>query len=209
MLTAASAATVARGVIIGFAIAAPVGPIGALCIRRTLAAGRAAGFVSGLGAATADAVYAATAAFGLTSISAYLTARQPILHLIGGAFLLYLGLRVAIARPPEGPGLASDGGLLGGYVSTLFLTLTNPVTILCFAALFAGLGMPGPRGGYGSAALLTLGVFVGSAMWWLVLSTGVSAVRDRLTPAGLRWANGAAGLVIAAFGIIALAGLVR
>lgn len=209
MSVPASAAFVARGLIIGFAIAAPVGPIGALCIRRTLAAGRASGFISGLGAATADGLYAATAAFGLTSISSHLVERQSLLHLVGGVFLLYLGSRIAIARPADTSGAAFEGGLLGAYASTFFLTLTNPITILSFAALFTSLGVTASGGSYGSAVLLTLGVFLGSAIWWLLLSTGVGAVRDRLTPVSLRWVNRAAGVVIAAFGVIALLTLRR
>jgi len=205
----ASAASIARGLIIGFAIAAPVGPVGALCIRRTLAAGRTSGFISGLGAATADALYAATAAFGLTSVSSELVERQSLLHLVGGIFLLYLGLRVAIARPAEKPELASGGGLIGAYASTFFLTVTNPMTILLFAAFFTSLGVTTSGGSYGSAALLTIGVFLGSAIWWLLLSAGVGAVRDRLTPAGLQWVNRAAGVFIAAFGVIALVKLAR
>src|SRR5690242_13032805 len=130
-----------RGLLLGFSIAAPVGPIGVLCIRRTLADGRVVGFVSGLGAATADAFYGAVAGFGLTVISALLIEQRFWLRLIGGGFLLYLGVRTVLARPAERAASAGGKGLAGAYGSTLFLTLTNPLTILSFAAIFAGLGV--------------------------------------------------------------------
>ncbi|MBS1966520.1 MAG: LysE family transporter, partial [Chloroflexi bacterium SZAS-1] len=159
-----------KGLLIGFSIAAPVGPIGALCIRRTLANGRAAGLVSGLGAATADAMYGCIAGFGLTFISSLLMSQQLWLKLIGGAFLCYLGIRTLLARPAAQAANASGVGLFGAYASTFFLTLTNPTTILSFLAVFAGLGLASAAGNYGAAALLVLGVFIGSALWWLLLS---------------------------------------
>ncbi|MBC8263506.1 MAG: LysE family transporter [Anaerolineales bacterium] len=191
-----------RGLAIGFSIAAPVGPIGVLCIRRTLAEGRAAGLVSGLGAATADAVYGCVAGFGLTFISGALISQQVWLRLIGGAFLCYLGLKTLLARPAEQAAPVGENSLIGAYTSTFFLTLANPMTILSFAAIFAGLG--GASGDYVSAAVLVLGVFIGSALWWLTLSTGVSLFRTKFTPHGLRWVNRISGLIIAAFGLLAL-----
>jgi threonine/homoserine/homoserine lactone efflux protein len=191
-----------RGLAIGFSIAAPVGPIGVLCIRRTLADGRASGLVSGLGAATADALYGCVAGFGLTFISNTLISQQVWLRLIGGAFLCYLGLKTFLARSAEQAATAKANSLVAAYVSTLFLTLTNPMTILSFAAIFAGLG--GASGNYVSALVLVLGVFVGSALWWLTLSTGVSLFRTKFTPHGLRWVNRVSGLVITTFGLFAL-----
>ena len=195
-----------EGIIIGFAIAAPVGPIGVLCIRRTLAEGRASGFVSGLGAATADAVYGAIAAFGLTLITDFLLGGASWLRLVGGAFLLFLGFKTFFARPAERAAEARGGGLPGAYASTFFLTLTNPTTILSFAAIFAGLGVVGASDAL-SAALLVLGVFLGSAAWWLVLSGGTGLFRSKLSASGLRWVNRVSGTVIAAFGVLALSGL--
>ena len=195
-----------KGVIIGFAIAAPVGPIGVLCIRRTLADGRLPGFVSGLGAATADAGYGAVAAFGLTLITDFLMEGASWLRLIGGAFLLFLGIRTFFARPAERAAPARGGGLVGAYASTLFLTLTNPTTILSFAAIFAGLGV-GSTNDALSAMLLVLGVFLGSALWWLVLSGTAGLFRAKLSAGGLRWVNRVSGTIIAAFGVLALSGL--
>ncbi|HNP72976.1 MAG TPA: LysE family transporter [Kouleothrix sp.] len=196
-----------KGLLIGFSIAAPVGPIGALCIRRTLANGRAAGLVSGLGAATADAMYGCIAGFGLTFISSLLMSQQLWLKLIGGAFLCYLGIRTLLARPAAQAANASGVGLFGAYASTFFLTLTNPTTILSFLAVFAGLGLASAAGNYGAAALLVLGVFIGSALWWLLLSGGVALLRARITPAALVWVNRVSGLIILAFGVGALASL--
>lgn len=200
---------VLRGVLLGFSIAAPVGPIGVLCIRRTLANGRLVGLVSGLGAATADAFYGSVAAFGLTAISALLLEQRLWLRLVGGAFLLYLGVRTLLARPAqtgETPVVQADrlGGLAGAYGSTLFLTLTNPMTILSFAAIFAGLGVASTSGAYGAAGLLVLGVFVGSGLWWLILSGVVGVFRAKMGPRELRWVNWLSGGIILVFGMLAL-----
>ena len=194
-----------RGLLIGLSIAAPVGPIGVLCIRRTLAQGQAAGLVSGLGAATADALYGFIAAFGLTFISGFLIDQQTWLRLAGGLFLLYLGCKTLLAKPagPTAPAPAGGRGLLAAYTSTLFLTLTNPITILFFAGIFAGLGAAG-SGSYASAAILVLGVFAGSALWWLTLSGLVGLFRARFDARALRWVNRLSGLVIAGFGLAAL-----
>jgi threonine/homoserine/homoserine lactone efflux protein len=193
-----------RGLVIGFSIAAPVGPIGVLCIRRTLTEGRASGLVSGLGAATADAVYGSIAGFGLTLISGFLVDQQTWLRLIGGAFLCYLGIRTLLATPAEGAAPVKGNGLVGAYASTLFLTLTNPLTILSFAAIFAGLGLASTSGSYISAATLVLGVFVGSAAWWLLLSGGVSLLRSRFGARAMRWVNRISGGIITIFGVLAL-----
>lgn len=200
---------VLRGITLGLSIAAPVGPIGVLCIRRTLSDGRAVGFVSGLGAATADALYGSLAAFGLTFVSAVLLSQVMWLRLVGGLFLCYLGLRTIVARPatadaaPAAPLTAA--GLSSAYATTLLLTLTNPMTALAFVAIFAGLGLD--PGSYHGAGLLVLGVFLGSALWWLLLSGGVSLLRRRLTPGGLRWINRVSGLIVLGFGVLALTSL--
>lgn len=193
-----------RGLIIGFSIAAPVGPIGMLCIRRTLAKGRASGLVSGLGAATADAIYGCIAGFGLTFISSILVSQQGWLRLIGGGFLCYLGLKTFLTRPAEQAASTGGNGLVGAYASTFFLTLTNPMTILSFAAVFAGLGVASASRNYVSAAVLVLGVFVGSALWWLTLSGVVSVSRARFNPHRLRSVNRISGVIITGFGLLAL-----
>ncbi|HSB00158.1 MAG TPA: LysE family transporter [Anaerolineales bacterium] len=197
-----------RGLLIGFSIAAPVGPIGVLCIRRTLADGRAAGLVTGLGAATADGLYGCVAGFGLTFISSVLIDQQMWLRLFGGLFLCYLGIKTLLSRPVEQAAKAAGTGLLGSYASTFLLTVTNPMTIISFAAIFAGLGLANTRGSYASALILVLGVFLGSASWWLLLSGGVGLFRDKFNSQALLWVNRISGVVIAAFGLVALGGLV-
>jgi threonine/homoserine/homoserine lactone efflux protein len=196
-----------RGLVIGFSIAAPVGPIGVLCIRRTLAKGRVSGLVSGLGAATADAIYGCIAGFGLTFIASILISQQGWFRLIGGAFLCYLGLKTFLTRPAEQAASAEGNGLVGAYASTFFLTLTNPMTVLSFAAIFAGLGVVSASRNYASAGMLVLGVFIGSALWWLILSGGVSVFRARFNPHGLQWVNRISGVIITGFGLLALLGL--
>ncbi|MBP2293466.1 LysE family translocator [Azospirillum rugosum] len=208
-----------KGLAIGLSIAAPVGPIGLLCIRRTLADGPAHGFASGLGAASADAVYGAIAGFGVALVTDALVGSQTALKLVGGLMLLWLGWSTLRARPSDRPAdrpaaARTAGGLAGAYASTFLLTLANPATILSFAAVFGGLGLTPTsptNGGTGDstavAAVLVLGVFVGSALWWLALSASVGAFRRRVTPAAMLWINRASGAVLGGFGIAALASL--
>lgn len=194
-----------KGLAIGFLIAAPVGPIGVLCIRRTLADGRASGFLSGLGAATADMSYGAIAAFGLTAIQQALVSQQFWLRLVGGLFLIYLGMRTLLSRPADQPAAASaPRGALSAYLSTLGLTLTNPATIISFTVIFAGLRLAETNGSVLAAALLVLGVFAGSCLWWLTLSGIVGFFRERFTPRWMLRVNRLAGTVILGFGVAAL-----
>ena len=197
-----------RGLLIGFAIAAPVGPIGVLCIRRTLTNGRVVGLLSGLGAATADASYGAVAAFGLTAVSGFLIGQRGWIQGIGAAFLLYLGIRTLLSQPKDAAATATTRSLAGAYTSVVLLTLTNPATILSFVAIFAGLGLANTASATGSAALMVLGVFFGSALWWLLLSTGVSLVRERFTPRAMRWVNIFSGCVLIGFAVVAVATIV-
>jgi threonine/homoserine/homoserine lactone efflux protein len=196
-----------EGVVIGLAVAAHVGPIGVLCIRRTLAEGHASGFVSGLGAATADAAYGSVAALGLTFVTSLLVGAESWLRLVGGVFLVFLGVRTFLSRPSERPATAGKGDLPGAYASTLVLTLANPTTILSFAAIFAGLGAGSMGGDALHAISLVLGVFCGSALWWFVLSGATSLFRAKLSAGGLRWVNRISGVVLAGFGVVALSGL--
>jgi threonine/homoserine/homoserine lactone efflux protein len=196
--------TYARGLLLGLSIAAPVGPIGVLCIRRTLTQGWRIGFLTGLGAATADATYGAIAAFGLTALSSLLVAEQFWLRLIGGLFLCYLGARTFVAKPAPVAANVTANSLAGAYASTLLLTLTNPLTILSFAAIFAGFGVAN-GGSTLAAGVLVAGVFTGSALWWLLLSGGVTLVRSRFRPEALIWVNRLSGTVIFVFGLLALA----
>jgi threonine/homoserine/homoserine lactone efflux protein len=191
-----------KGIGIGFALAAPVGPIGMLCIRRSVSHGWRHGLATGLGAASADALYGCVAAFGLTAISAFLTSHADWIGLFGGAFLCYLGVKTFIpAQLPTDSG-GDAVGLLSAYLTTFVLTLTNPATILSFVAVFAGLGL-GLSPAKGGAASIVLGVFVGSALWWLLLSGSMSYIRTSITPQATRTIGILSGLILVGFGIIA------
>ena len=198
-----------RGLLIGFTIAAIVGPIALLCIQRTLHKGFLYGLVTGLGAATADAMYGSIAAFGLTVITAFLVSEQAWIHLIGGLFLVYLGIRTVFTRPAERAAKAEANNFLSAYASTLLLTLTNPQTILSFAAIFAGLGVGGGSGSILSATLVVGGVFLGSTLWWVLLTRGISLLRGKFTPRWFLWVNRISGGVIVLFGVFALLSLKR
>jgi len=201
-----------KGLLIGFSIAAPVGPIGVLCIRRSLASGQWAGLLSGLGAATADAFYGMLSAGGLTVISGFLIGHQIWLRLVGGIFLGYLGVKTFLTRPAplvENEVEPKAFSRLKDYTSTLLLTLTNPMTILSFAAIFGGLGLGSTPGGFTPAGIrpaasLVGGVFLGSAAWWTLLSGGMSLLRRKVSGSLLVWVNRISGLVIAGFGAAAL-----
>ncbi len=198
-----------RGIVLGFSIAAPVGPMAVLCIRRTLANGRVAGLITGLGVATADTIYGFIAAFGLTFIANFLIGQQLWIRLIGGGFLCYLGLKTLLSEPAERSASTVSTGLVGAYLSALLLTLTNPATILSFVALFAGLGVGSTSGDYGAAALIVLGVFTGSALWWLILSGGVGLFRAKFDRTAMRWVNRLSGLVIIMLGLLNLVSLIK
>ena len=197
-----------QGVVLGFSIAAPVGPIGVLCIRRTLAHGMLSGLISGLGAATADAVYGFIAVFGVSAVAVLLLDYQTYLRFVGGLFLLYIGYKTFKARPSTSTGQvtekAKNEGLLKAYVSTLLLTITNPLTILSFAAIFTGLGLGMKGVNYISAFCLVGGVFIGSMLWWLSLSGIVSVLRHNFSQKRLKLVNEISGFIILGFGIFSL-----
>ncbi len=198
----------ARGFLLGFTIAASVGPISLLVIRRTIAEGRVVGLASGLGVATADATYGGIAAFGLSAITDALVGGGRLLGLVGGVFLLWLAWRTVTAEPGTAATVTERrGGLPGAYLSILGLTMTNPMTILSFGALFVGLGVTGDDA-LGSA-LITLGVFLGSASWWVVLTTAIGELRTRVTPRGLRAINVVSGVVIGGFAVLAIGLAIR
>jgi threonine/homoserine/homoserine lactone efflux protein len=191
-----------KGGLVGFAIAAPVGPIGVLCIRRSVAKGQLAGFVSGLGAATADTLFGALAAAGIGAVTSFLVAHRGPIQLFGGAFMVALGIQMVRKHrqsPPAGTDDSGAAGLFRDYLSTLGLTLANPSTILSFIAIFAGIGIGASLGPI-AAAQLVAGVFAGSACWWLILSTTAGWLGSRLQAKGLAYVNLLAGLSIALFG---------
>lgn len=197
-----------QGLALGLAIAAPVGPIGLLCIRRTLAHGRFIGFASGLGAATADAFYGAVAAFGLVAVSQPLLSYAGMIKLIGGLSIAYIAVRIFFApiqtasTKPSG-----EANVAGAYFSTLGLTLTNPSTIVSFLAVFAGVGVATDVGSM-SVAVLVAGVFAGSALWWFGLSTAIGTLHHQIGITTMRWINRLSGLVMGAFAVAALVDII-
>jgi threonine/homoserine/homoserine lactone efflux protein len=196
-----------KGLAFGFVLAATVGPMWMLCLRRTIASGALAGFVSGMGIAVADGIYGAIAAFGLTAISGLLLGQRLWLGLLGGVFLVYLGLRALLAAPAVPAGAAADKQpLASAFLSTLGLTLANPPTILAFAAIFAGLGLA-RNADFTAAALVTLGVFLGSASWWVILAAAAGRLHGRLGPGSMRAINVVSGITILAFALWQLAQL--
>ena len=196
-----------KGILIGLSIAAPVGPIGVLCIRRSLSGGWRSGLATGLGAATADALYGAVAAFGLTAVSVFLVESRWWLTVLGGGFLLWLGLRTAMARPAEKGSSDGTSSAAGNYGTTLLLTLTNPATILSFIAIFASIGLTAAPD-MGSAAAFVAGVFLGSAVWWLFLSSLVGVFRHGIGARTLRVVNLVSGCVLMGFGVYAIGSVV-
>jgi len=193
-----------KGIAIGFSIAAPVGPIGVLCIRRSLAEGPLMGLFTGLGAATADAAYGFAAAFGLTAVSIFLVDKQLWLSLFGGVFLCYLGITTLRSVLPNDSVSIASGSRFAAYASTFLLTLSNPTTILSFIAIFAGFGL-GAYASYAAASAMVLGVFLGSALWWIILSSTVGFFSTRLSQNWMSWVNRISGTTILGFGVIALA----
>jgi threonine/homoserine/homoserine lactone efflux protein len=192
------------GIVIGISIAAPVGPIGILCIRRSLTRGRIAGFVSGLGAATADLLYGCVIGSGLTIISDPLIGQERWLYLIGGGILICLGIWTFSTKPSGNLTPESRNGLLRAYSSTFLLTLLNPVTIILFTGIMAGLGVGQAGFDLLSVSILVSGIFFGSLLWWAILSFGIGTVRDKIPPGTLLWVNRISGIILTGFGIAAL-----
>lgn len=208
-----------KGLLIGLSIAAPLGPIGILCINRTLTQGPRLGFICGLGAAAADALYALAGTVALSVIGQWIIDDRTLLRVVGGVFLIYLGARTfmrpaIIAAPSARTQALLPPGAKAAFMSTFLLTLANPVTLLSFAAVFAGLGVtpvggaPGMiQGADSAAAALVLGVFLGSALWWFTLSSVIGRVRHYIDVHTLTVINRVCGTVLTAFGVYALATL--
>ena len=196
-----------RGLLIGLSIAATVGPMFMLCVQRTMQKGYRYGLLSGMGIATADGIYGSIAGFGLTTITTFLVHQQMWIRLVGGLFLLYLGIKTLLTKPAERAATVQGGNLLGAYLSTLALTLTNPTTILSFTAIFMGLGIGSTGGNYVTAMQVVLGVFLGSTCWWLILTGSIGLLHGKFPQGWWQWLNRCSGAIIAAFGLIALVSL--
>ena len=191
-----------KGVAVGFVIAVPVGPVGVLCVRRTIFEGRLFGFLSGLGAASADTIFGVVAGFGLTVVSDLLLGYQGWLRMAGGLFLVYIGanaLRKRIVR--SAAPVTNAENLFGAYFSTFVLTITNPVTILAFLGIFAGVGFSGEEATLGRAAILVAGVLLGSLIWWLGISLGAGLFRKSFGERHLVLLNRISGSILALSGL--------
>lgn len=194
---------VAKGILLGLAIAAPLGPIGMLCINRTLERGFLAGVAGGLGTALADGLYALLAAMGFSILAIFLGKVTIPLAIAGGLFMLWLGARSFKPKPPAVAAISGARDLIGTTVATFLLTMTNPATILSFAAIFAGLGLAEADGA--GKFLVVAGVFAGSMLWWAVLSGGVALARTRLPQSFALWTSRVSGVVLIGFGLVAIA----
>jgi len=208
-----------KGLIVGFCLAAPVGPIAALCVQRTISKRFLSGLVSGLGAAAADAFYGMVAAFGATIVSEFLIAERSWMQRVGGVILIFMGLRLALTKPPRengkdretevGPaqrGKKPNGnnnrGLAGDFISTFLLTLTNPMTFVAFAAVFATMGIGAVRGRPFLTAELVGGVLLGSQLWWTILCGGAHALRRHFDYRKLITINRATGIFVIGVGVV-------
>jgi threonine/homoserine/homoserine lactone efflux protein len=198
-----------KGCIIGFSIAMPVGPIGLLCIRHSLAKGMIYGLMSGLGAACADTLFGALGGFGVSAIGLLLAKYHLILEFFGACFLFYLGISTFLERIEESSEIRTREGYLHVFFSTFLLTLTNPMTLISFAGVYAGLGVGALADDFLTPLIITAGVFIGSAIWWLILSVGSSCFRETMNYAARKWLNRISGAIIFGFGVFALTTALR
>jgi threonine/homoserine/homoserine lactone efflux protein len=188
-----------KGLIIGFLLAAPVGPVGLHCIRRTILRGRLPGFVSGLGAACADTVYGCIAAFGLSFVSEFLVAHQIIFRIIGAVFICALGIKTFFSPPAEEVSDSSSESYIADFTATFFLTLMNPITIFAFTAVFTAIGTTNST--HTLEGLLVVGVFLGSALWWFLITTVAGLFHRKISHGNLLWLTRISGSIIIAFGL--------
>lgn len=198
-----------KAVAIGFFVAVPIGPVNLICIRRTLLGGRITGFISGLGAAVADTFFAFAAAFGLGFVTNFYVQEEKWLQIGGGIFICILGVLSILSHDSANPEL--NGSVRGGFqafISTLLLTLTNPITILAFAAAFAGFGLINPDDGHNYAALVVAGVFLGSTVWWFTVSWLASLLRRKLNSQVMQRITQISGMVITVFGVLLVLGVI-
>ncbi|WP_075355037.1 LysE family translocator [Desulfovibrio sp. DV] len=192
-----------KGATIGAVIAMPFGAVGMLCLGRAMSRGLRVGLLSGMGAAAADAFYGAVAAFGLTFVSDFLAKHAAVLQGVGGLFLLAMGLRLLLTKPPGQSRPDREGGYAGAFASAFLLALTNPMTVVAFLAIFAGFGLGQPEARAGDAAAVVAGIFGGSMVWWAAIALGGKLLRYRLLTR-LRTIRRIFGALILAFGLWAL-----
>lgn len=192
-----------KGLGAGFVVAAPVGPVAVLCIRRTLARGTVSGYVTGLGAAIADTCYGVIAAYGISFLAGLLLNNEFWLRLVGGSLLLVMALKTLFAGPPEAKARGSNN-LIGDFLSALVVTGTNPVTVIAFGVVFATIGVVAAGQTFDWTKTLIAGVFVGSALWWTMLTGIAGLFRQAVSHSGLLWVNRVAAGVILVCGLAVL-----
>ena len=202
-----------EGAIIGFLIALPVGPAAALCIRRSITIGAVAGYITGVGAALGDAVFGAVAAFGLSFVESFVARNEAWLRGIGGVVLAVMGWSTmrhrmrAVGDPVSDDREHQVATYFHFASSSFFITVFNPLTVMAFGAAFAGRDLAGVGGSFPDAAILVAGVFSGALGWWAILCTASVSLRQHFSSTGILWLNRTAGIIILAFGVVALVSL--
>lgn len=204
---------IAKGIFVGFVIAAPVGPVGILCIHRTLHLSLAAGLLAGLGAAFADTIFGAVAAFGLSFVADFFLTHESWLRLVGGILLVAIGVETMLKKTPKAQtGDDEDDDpkhphYFSSFIRTFMLTITNPITILAFGPIFVAADAVVKDGDLVAAWTLIAGVFAGSQLWWMMLCTGTHFGRRHITESRMQWVNRVSGVIIVMFGVMAVASL--
>ena len=207
---------VLSGLVIGLIVALPIGPVNLICIRRTLALGPVNGFVSGLGAALGDGVFAIITAFGFTAVAQWFHGFSATLELTGGVLLIIFGVSTYFSDPLHGRGVEQVASrqvgapsLVRAFASTFALTITNPATLFGFATLFATLGgFSGAKASFADAAIVVAGVVAGSTLWWFTLTTIVGYFHAKIDSSVMKWINHISGALVAVSGVVVLGYLI-
>ncbi|MDD2195762.1 MAG: LysE family transporter [Bacteroidales bacterium] len=200
-----------KGIIVGLLASIPLGPIGVICIQRTINKGRLSGFLSGLGAATADTIFAAIAGFSLTFVISYIEEKQILFQALGGIIVFLLGIKIFLTNPVRQlrRHKRKKNNLVEDYFSVLAVTITNPLAIFLFIALFALLDVVTDNTSWTHSLVTTSGVFIGAVLWWYILTTLVNIFRTKFRLKQLWWINKVSGAAIFTLGAIAILGLIR
>lgn len=200
-----------KGILIGLFASIPLGPIGVICIQRTLNKSRLSGFISGMGAATSDTIFAAVASFSLTIIIAFIEEKREIFQFVGGIIVVILGIKIFYTNPVKQlrRHKRKKNGLLEDFLSVLFITSTNPLAIFLFIALFASFGVVSEETTWDLSLITLSGVTFGASLWWYILTSTVNYFRKQFRLKQLWWVNKISGGVIIALGAIALIGVAK
>jgi len=200
-----------KGIIVGLLASIPLGPIGIICIQRTINKGKLSGFLSGMGAASADTIFAAIAGFSLSFIISFIQEQQVFFQAVGGLIVFGLGIKIFYTNPVRQlrRHKRKQNNLLEDYLSVLLVTITNPLAVFLFIALFASLGVVVEGENILLSLVATSGVLIGAMLWWYILTTLVDIFRDKFRLKQLWWINKLSGAVIFTLGAVAIFGLLR